>query len=466
MLQPVNRLPPEILSRVARHVLGQYDHDARPIFPLTCVCRYWRESIVSTPENWTLISDSHEDVTALSLDRAKAAPLVIWLYARWMRQESLIPEIITPHFQNAVTFAIHSIPTFGKFAKAFPSFPRSMPNLRSLKLEMDDEEEWDLSIDPFESLSCTLRYLELTKIPLYPSFLRLRALTKLTLSNHRFSLHLNTLLDFLEANVSLENVELSIGFAKPSLRNSRRRAAIRNRLLYLSITFNDAMDARALITKIPLRKGAHLDIFSIGDGTGLKDILSDISTTHFPNLPSPTFMEYQSFMKCVRLHGPNGIFSFSRHHPTAQPFADLTEFPLIALTNVREFRITNFDRMGFPLPSLPALETLVIQTYMDLSGIISALLSNPASSPSLKTIALLNCYLTEDFMKELTRFASIRKNTSTSAWLHRVLIVHWEGQFPSTGSIQRLRSYVTVVDVRMGDSELLADSDIERYLAG
>ena len=39
-------------------------------------------------------------------------------------------------------------------------------------------------------------------------------------------------------------------------------------------------------------------------------------------------------------------------------------------------------------------------------------------------------------MKELTQFASDRKNTSTSAWLHRVLIVHREGHLPSTSSIQ------------------------------
>ena len=71
-----------------------------------------------------------------------------------------------------------------------------MPNLRSLTPGVDNEKDWDLSIDPFESLSHTLRYLELADIYLYPSFLRLRALTELILSNYQFSLHLDTLLDF------------------------------------------------------------------------------------------------------------------------------------------------------------------------------------------------------------------------------------------------------------------------------
>jgi hypothetical protein len=67
----------------------------------------------------------------------------------------------------------------------------------------------------------------------------------------------------------------------------------------------------------------------------------------------------------------------------------------------------------------------------------------------------LNCNLSEDFMKELTRFASDRRNT-TSALLHRILIVHWDGTFPSTASIRELKRYVTIVDVRM-DDELPTD---------
>ena len=67
-------------------------------------------------------------------------------------------------------------------------------------------------------------------------------------------------------------------------------------------------------------------------------------------------------------------------------------------------------------------------------------------------------------MKELTQFTSIRKNTSTSARLCRVLIIHWEGRSPSTDLIQRLRNYVKIVDARAGGNEVLANSDIVRYL--
>ena len=467
-LQPVNRLPPEILSRIARHVLVRRNRDARPIFPLTHVCRYWRESIVSAPENWTLISDScSEDLVALSLERAKAAPLVISLSMSWVMRLHRLPGIIVPHFQNVVSFTVDSIPTPGEFTKVFPSFPRSLSNLHSLTLHAKDIKGWDLSIDPFEPLPHNLRYLSLIKIHPHPLFLRLRTLTELSLTIPRFSLHLDTLLDFLEANASLESVELLIKFVEPSLRNSQRRAAIGNRLQRLYIHSWDLMDARAIIANIPLRKGACLDIH-LGSAR-LKEILSGIPTTHLLNLPSPTFIEYQSSTGgapgCIQLKGPNGIFSFSGPRLQAEPFMDLIDCPLISLANVREFYMTTADHVMRPLSHLPAIETLIIQSYIDISRAISALLSDPASSPSLKTIAFLNCDLSDDFMEELTQFASNRKNTSTSAPLHRVVIVDWEGRFPSAGSIHRLRGCVRIVDVRMGDREFPMGSDIKKYLA-
>ena len=465
-LQPVNRLPSEILSHIARHVhaLDWINRGARPIFTLTHVCRYWRESIVSTPENWTLISDTcSEDLVALSLERAKAAPLDIFLYGRWKKQGSRLPDILMSHFQAVAILAVDSTPTLRWFTDRFPSFPQSMPNLRSLKLKANNNENWDLSIDPFESLSHTLRCLELVKIPFYPSFLRLKTLTRLSLANHRFNLRLDTLLDFLEANASLESVELSIEFVEPSLRNPQRRAAIENRLLRLKLYSWDPMDGRDFIANIPLQKGACLDIYLAG--AWLKQILSGIPTTHLLNLPSPTFMEYRYTSEHIRLQGPNGIFSFRGSRSQAGPFAEWIDCPLISLSNVREVRMTISNHVMFPLSHLPAIETLIIQSDIDVSRSLPDLLSNPASSPLLKTIAFLNCDLSEDFMRELTRFASIRKNTSTSARLHRVLIIHLEGYFPSTGSIQRLRSHVGTVDVRVGNKQYLEDSDIERHLA-
>ena len=66
----------------------------------------------------------------------------------------------------------------------------------------------------------------------------------------------------------------------------------------------------------------------------------------------------------------------------------------------------------------------------------------------MKTLAFLDCNLTEDFMEELARFASNRKNTASTR-LHRVVIVDSKGKLPSVVSVDALGKVVPVVDVRM-----------------
>ena len=71
----------------------------------------------------------------------------------------------------------------------FPDFPQSMPNLQSLTLELDDIEGWNPLTDPFESLTHTLEGLELLSIPLSPSLLTHRSLTRFCLHHRQFNLY-------------------------------------------------------------------------------------------------------------------------------------------------------------------------------------------------------------------------------------------------------------------------------------
>ena len=456
MLQPVNTLPPEILCSIARCFLDEHAVDARSIVPLTHVCQYWRESIISAPENWTLISNGRIEFAALSLARAKAARLNVSIDICQFRADPGSFGLITPYIQNIDTLCARDLPSIEELTQALPNFPRSTPNLRSLTLLCTySSARWDPSIDPFESLTPTLKCLSLFKIPLYPSLLNLRTLTDLTLRNHCFDFHLDTLLDFVEQNRSLESATLDIRFAGAPLRYSRRRSPIKNRLRLLSIPCNNPMNAQALISNIALRRGAHLEISSLDQNTGLSDILSETSTAHLSNLSSPSFMEYQSYPRDIRSFGPNGSFSFSCFPSSGTPFV---EFPLLSLTGVREFRLrhhtperlrSSLRPLVFHPSSLPALETLAVECDTDLSHLLSPLLSNPSSSPSLKTLAFLDCVITKEFMNDLTQFAADRKET-TSARLHHVVIVGQGGGLPNATSILELGKRVPVVDVRFG----------------
>jgi hypothetical protein len=52
-------------------------------------------------------------------------------------------------------------------------------------------------------------------------------------------------------------------------------------------------------------------------------------------------------------------------------------------------------------------------------------------------------------MGELTQYAVERRDT-TSAWLHRVVIINSDGMFPPISSIRKLGEHVPVVDVKVG----------------
>ena len=446
-------MPPEILSYIAQYLIEPHDEDAISIVTLTHVCRYWRESIISTPDIWTLISGKNEDMTAVCLQRAKAAPLEITLY---MPLSSTSPDIFAPYFQNTRNLVVYSISTIEELMNVFPNFPQSMPTLQSLELIGPQDTDWDQSTDPFESFVPALERLRLTGIPLYPSLLGLKTLTEFTISDSRFNLHLDTLLDFLEGNHSLERVDLQIYFTDLSLLESQRTTAMMNQLRYLSIDCSDKRDAKALISSIPPQRGAGLHIHLNDEHPTLSDFLPDVSAAHISDPPSPTFFQlgHSPHTKHVILDGPSGKLSLYGSPLLEVSFADVAVFPL---TNVREVRLqyrkgttkTSFEPPVFDPSYFPALDTLTVDCDVNVLRVLSDLLSNSPPSPSLKTIGFLNCDLSNHLMEKLARFASERQNIPTSTRLHRVQIVNRSGVFPSAASIGKLREYVRIVEVRM-----------------
>jgi len=369
------------------------------------------------------------------------------------RHNPTFRDLLTPRIQNVETLWCYSVATAESLTQTLPNFPRSMPNLRSLQLgRVVDEPIWDSSTDPFEPFPNTMKSLTLYDIPLYPSFYGLGTLTKLVLHYYNVRPPLEAFLDLLEGNCSLEHADLMILFDAPLTPISHRRDVIMNRLQHLAITCWDAVVAQTMVSSIPLQKGVRLVItfYDEDTGLGLNDILSGISTTHPLNLASPTSMEYWSFPREIHLVGPNGSFLYHhewRGHGLFQrdPFM---EFPVLPLTNVRELRLVHSEPpVVFYPSSFPALETLTIERNTDLSHLFCALLNPSLSpSPSLETLEFRDCILTEEFMEELTRFASDRRNT-TSAWLRRVVIGPRDGKFPTADSIRRLGEHVPIVDV-------------------
>ena len=390
----------------------------------------------------------------MSLERAKAAPLTIHLNVDKleMTKHHRFRQLLLSHIQYTRSLSAYNFYTIKEFTQTLPDFPKSMPDLRSLVL-LNNEPAWTRTTDPFDFSAHTLRNLSLRNVPLYHSFLGHGTLTELALVDLRFNLHLDVLLDFLKKSHSLERASLDIMFVDPSLRQSRCQTPIGNRLRYLSISCYEAMDGRALISGIALRRGAALEICYKGGGAGEADFLVDflpgIFKTHLQNLSSPIFMECRYSQHSVRLLGPGGSFTFRNCFMLGGNFRESHPLPL---ESIRQFRLR------YRVPSLPmeihpssfhSLEVLAICDSISISLVFSKLLPNPTSSPLLKTLAFLNCIITEDFVGELAQFASDRESAS-SASLHRIVIVGSNEKLPSVDWIERLRECVPVVDVVEG----------------
>ena len=277
-------------------------------------------------------------------------------------------ELLLSHIHSTI-FLSANTPSTSELVQIFPDFPKSMPNLQLLSLGSNRQADWTQS-DPFDFLAHTLKSLALQSIPFYPSLLSIRTLTKLTLIDYHFDLHLDILLNFLEESHSLESANLSIGFLKPSLRQSQRQKPIRNRLQHLSISCNDTMDGWALISSIALRRGAALEVSYHGGDAKLADLLyNGLSTMHLPNLSSSIFMEYRiSFPESIRLLGLEGSFSLGNYFRVLRnPFE---EFPLFPLDSVRELHLechlVSIPTEPHPFP-FPSLEVLVTSVNVDLA---------------------------------------------------------------------------------------------------
>ena len=173
-LRPVNRLPPEIFSYIAQAAC-QGAKDAESMILLTHVCRHWRDSIISTPKNWTSISSRSRSIATLSLERAKAAPLEINIGGYYTIHVSRLLGPLIPYVQNIQTLNVDGL-TANELKVILLDFPWSVPNLRSLELTTYSMSERDPSIDPFKSFAPMLKHLTLISTPLCPSLLGFRAL--------------------------------------------------------------------------------------------------------------------------------------------------------------------------------------------------------------------------------------------------------------------------------------------------
>lgn len=443
MSRPINAFPPEILDCILKGVPSDGDTDTRSIIPLTHVCKYWRELIISTAANWTKITNKNKRLTALSLSRSNKAPLRISFNQQEDQNHPWFSSQIKPHIEKITSLKI-DLTSFRNLAVTFPLFPQSMPNICSLEISTNYTP---LPDDPFEFLPFppTLKCLSLFWIPLFQSFLRVNTLTKFTLKEDDFTLPLDTLLTFLDDNDSLKHVDLNLTFVETP--SSNRQAPIQNQLQSLSLESRRMEHLKALICYIPLKSGDLKITSNDQDKPGLKDILPSIKRMYPAHLSSPTHLFWYKGEHII-FSGPNRSFQFNGPSDFDREF---TSLPLL-LKCIQE---AHFKLIYPTLPDFflfPSLETLVIDYWIYLIQLdaLITLLPSPKASPLLKTLAFRFPEYPKEFMEQLTQFA-LNRSEIPSMRLHRVIFLsNKKNALPSPGLVNKLKKYVSVVELKVG----------------
>ena len=102
-LQPVNKLPPEVLSKVFEHRRSERD-----LVAATHVCRYWRSSLVSSPSLWTCLRlHKGTDCTRTYLERSKSVPIDIEFNPQFSWFCRIYSKPLLSHIGRARSLRIH-----------------------------------------------------------------------------------------------------------------------------------------------------------------------------------------------------------------------------------------------------------------------------------------------------------------------------------------------------------------------
>ena len=459
-LQPVNRLPPELIALCATFVSST---DPRLVATLTHVCRYWRKAITSSPGNWASICSEWKRLAPLCLERVGVVPLTVGITVSDIRGDGDFLQALLPHVSRISHLSLTGYSSIENVADDLPSFfTTPMLDLTSLELEQRElpTESFPSDETPepplFRDVS-RLKSLHLTRTPLYPSLTSVESLVELKLIGYTIPLHFGTFIKFLRVNRDLELIVLDVLFTETLFTEAlvcvlHEKTVSLPRLRQLSFACAKANHAKWLITSISFPRAVSLEVSASRANQDL-DLYDSLPSLTIPiqELFTPiTTIKNQNEPGVLQLYGAGSCFTF---RCSGSLLDARSGFSLFSTSAVHEFHVeTNSSNdLSISLSQLPALETLVLVGFTPYQyNSLDRLAEEPMLCPSLKTIAFFDCNLGNGVIENLERMVAKRKE-STAAWLYRIVIIRRTGALPDYRLINRLRNSVPCVDARIDE---------------
>ena len=199
-LQPINLLPPEMVSRIATHLIDEVEY-YRPLLVATHVSQYWRETILGCSSLWTSIDSCHPRLAIICMERSNTAKLSVKL-----RPNVTLDFIsnLQSHTRRIKALDIKMSPS--DFQQLLPHL--DLPSMRLESMTLDLNSVYPLpcaSFPPLLSLDLSgLKVLKVQNILLTPPFFRPTNLSKLSIVSSDG--WLSVFLDLVATNPHLEEI--------------------------------------------------------------------------------------------------------------------------------------------------------------------------------------------------------------------------------------------------------------------
>ena len=393
-IQPVNRLPTEILAEIFAYIHPRLLQRYLPLIHATHVCRHWRNVIWSTPRSWTWINPKWAALLPLSLRLSGSASIEVEVPSVDSFSFGFV-ELLLPHCARVASFTLaFSAATRGYCSKIIGRL-QCMPDLRELSILAEP----GLTTYWLPILSGGMPHLESITLSVFSYGQQVVQLT-----------HLSTINITVEYSTLAEVVEL---FANnPKLRSATLCGSFRNKscqrkpggIRMVSLRQLDLLSwsATSLLQFLALEKGAHICMF--GPAFILETIGSEgffpSDTTFLPNLASLKQLRWYIMSRdtLMEFSGPNGSFSILLPRPEVQTFAT-DSFPLGEIeelhceSSISSDLLTGTKELNRIIRGMaPAMTQLRKVTFaMCTNSIIQIVLSNLNWATHLKGVTLSHC---------------------------------------------------------------------------
>ena len=250
-LQPMNLLPPEMVSRIATYLIDEAEY-YRPLLAATHISRYWRETILGCSSLWTSIDSRHPRLAGVCMERSKAAGLVVKLRPG-----------VTLDFVSALRLHTRRIKALdvkmppSDFQQLLPQLDPHLMRLESMTLDLNSVYPLPcVSFSPLLSLDMSgLKVLEVQNVLLMPPFPRPTNLSRLSIVFSDGCL--STLLDLIAANPHLEEILIISRVSDPTHPSGAIIPLPRLRVLNLTLPWHAI---RTLLRRISLPPSANLTV--------------------------------------------------------------------------------------------------------------------------------------------------------------------------------------------------------------